>query len=126
MIKQVTALDGVTATTESSAIDVKYAKKITFMFTRADNAGGSSTFTVTGSIDGTNYADLNKLISNVTNTNSQTLTRIASVAISNTNATSTASLDLQHDLFKYIKVTVTEVADGTHTAKMFIETDDEE
>lgn len=122
MIKTVTALDAVTATTTSDAINVKYAKKIIFMFTRADNAGGSSTFTVTGSIDGTNYATLNKLISNAANTNAQTPARVASVAISNTDATSTASLDLQYDLYQYIKVTVTEVADGTHTCKIFIET----
>jgi hypothetical protein len=126
MKRLVTALDGVTATTTSSAINIRYAKKVTFVFTRADNAGGTSTFTVSGSIDGTTYVDLNKLVTNVANANTETVVRVASVAIANTNASSIASLDLEYDVFEYIKVTVTETSDGTHTAKVYIETDEDD
>jgi hypothetical protein len=117
----ITALDAVTATTTSPEINIKGAKKVSFIFTRADNAGGTSTFSVTGSIDGTNYYTLNKLINNLANTNAQTLTRTASLAIAASNGSLLASLDLEHDTLDSIKVTVTETADGTHSAKVLVE-----
>jgi len=117
----ITALDAVTATTTSGAINIEGAKKVTFLFTRADNAGGSSTFTVTGSLDGTTFVALNKLITNAAATNAQTQAKAANVAISAADGSTLASLDLEHDNYKEIKVTVTEVADGTHTAKVLIQ-----
>jgi hypothetical protein len=115
-----TVLDAVTATTESDAIDIKYARRVTLTLTRAANAGGTSTFSVTGSVDGTNYVDI-YLITNVATTNAQTVVRAANVAIANTNGSVIAALDLEFASFKYIKVTVTETADGTHSASLFIE-----
>lgn len=119
-----TPLNAVVATTTSAAQNIEGAKKVTFLFKRADHTAGSSTFTVTGSIDGSTYVALNKLISNVTNTNAQTKTRVASVALSS-NTSALYSLDLENDTYTDIKITVTEVTDGTHTAKMLIEYDAE-
>lgn len=112
-----TPLNAVTETTESGAINLENVKRATWEFTRANHGSGSSTFTVTVSVDGVNYYPYNKLISNATNTNAQTLTRVASVAISS-NATTLVSMDLEHDTFHSMKVTATEATDGTHTAKL--------
>jgi hypothetical protein len=116
----VTALDAVTATTTSSAIDIKYAKRVTLMLTRADDNTGVSTFTVTGSLDNVTFIDLN-LITNAATTNAQTITRAASVAITNENASVLAALDLEFGGYKYIKVKVTETTNGTHSAVLVIE-----
>ena len=119
-IKKVTALDAVTETTTSNGIAVQGAKKITFAFTRADHGSGNTVFTVMGTIDGTNYYALNKLVKNVANSNSEQLTRVASITLSS-NTTEIVSLDLQHDSFEKIKVKATETTDGTHTAKVLIQ-----
>lgn len=122
--KLVTALDAVTSTTTSSAIDVREAEKVTFLFTRANHSAGSSTFTVSGCIDddastGT-FVALNILIDNVTNTNVQTLTRVASSALSS-NTSKVYALDLENFNFKFIKVTGTIATDGNATAKVMVE-----
>lgn len=119
--KLVTVLDAVTATTTSAAIDVQYAEKITLLLTRANNAGGTSTFSVSGSIDGTTYVTLNSLIEDVTNTNAQNYVRTASVAIANADGNKIVAVDLENNSFKFIKVTVTETSDGTHSCKALIE-----
>lgn len=120
MKKLITVLDAVTATTTSSAQNVSGAKKITFFFTRANHSSGSSAFKVSGSIDGTTYVDLNSLIEDLTNTNAQDYTRVQTVTLS-TNGSKVAGLDLTHLGYEYIKVTVTETTDGTHSCKMLIE-----
>lgn len=117
----ITALDAVTATTESAAINVENAKKVTFLFIRTNHSAGKTVFSVTASVDGTTFVTYNKLIDNVTNTNGQTLTRVASYDTGTANASAVYSMDLQHDAFKEIKVTATETTDGTHTAKVIIE-----
>jgi len=109
-------LDGVTATTTSEVIDIENAKKVTLEFTRADHSAGSSAFAVTVSVDGINYVTFNKLIDNVTNTNAQTKTRVASATLSS-NTSKLYALDLENDSFRFMKVTVTETTDGTHTCK---------
>ena len=113
-------IDAVTATTVSDPLLVSGAKKISFMFTRANHAAGTSTFTVEGSLDGVTYVALNKLISNATNTNAQTLTRTASVVLS-ANGSTLASLDIEQDTLYMIRVTATEGTDGTHSAVVLIE-----
>lgn len=115
-----TPLNAVIATTTSEEIVIAGAKKVSLMFTRANHAAGSSTFTVEVSLDGTTYVAYNKLISNVTNTNAQTKTRVASVALAS-NTSSLVSMDLENDAFYSMKITVTEVTDGTHTAQCLIE-----
>lgn len=118
--KVITALSAVTATATSEAIDVKYAEKITLLLTRANHSAGSSAFTVTGSVDGTTYVALNTLIDNVTNTNAQTLTRIATKTLS-ADGSALVALDLEQFGYSFIKVTVTEATDGTHSAVVLVE-----
>lgn len=115
-----TPINAVTATTTSEEIVIAGAKKVSFVFTRANHSAGTSTFTVEVSLDGTTYVAYNKLISNVTNTNAQTLTRVASVALA-ANGSTYASMDLDHDAIYSIKITATEGTDGTHTATAIIE-----
>jgi len=119
-----TALDAVTVTTTSDPIFVGRACKATLIFTRANHSSGSSTFTVTGSLDGTTYVALNKLITNATNAITEGLVRVASVILSS-NTSSIVSLDMQNDVYRYIKVTVTEDTDGTHTCKVLLEVDND-
>lgn len=114
------ALAAVTATTTSSVIFIEGANRVSFQFTRANHSAGSSAFAVAVSIDGVNFVTYNKLIDNVTNTNAQTLTRVASVSLAS-NTSKVYSMDLQYDYYKYMTVTVTETTDGTHSATAYIE-----
>lgn len=116
----VTALDAVTATTTSSAINIENAKKVTWLLTRANHSSGSSAFDVDVSIDGSTYVDFNGLVSNATNTNAQTITRVGSVTLSS-NTSSIVAMDLTAFNFKWMKITVTETTDGTHSASALIE-----
>jgi hypothetical protein len=118
--KLITALDAVTETTTSSALDVKGAKKVTIMGTRANHGSGSSAFSVTVSVDGTTFVAYNKLITNVANTNSQTHVRAANFTLSS-NSSEFASMDLSVEAFSHIKVVATETTDGTHSAKVLVE-----
>jgi hypothetical protein len=115
-----TPLNAVTATTTSEEIVIAGAKKVSFMFTRAAHGSGSSAFSVEVSLDGTTYVAYNKLISNATNTNGQTLTRVTSVSLA-ANGSAFATMDLEHDAVYSIRVTATETTDGTHTAQMLVE-----
>lgn len=112
-----TPLDGVTATTTSSALPMDNVTKATWVFTRADHSSGSTAFTVEVSADNSTWIGYNKLISNATNTNSQTLIRTAGPTLSS-NTSETVTMDLEHDTFAYVRVTATETTDGTHTAKL--------
>lgn len=113
-------IDAVTATTTSSAIPIEGAKKVSFYLQRAAHTSGTTTFTVTGSIDGVNFVTLNNIVSHVTNTNAQTVTRVASVAPSG-NATAIASLDLEYFCLKAIKVVATIATDGNGSATVAVE-----
>lgn len=118
--QKIVALDAVTATTTSEIIPCKGAKKITIVFTRSAHGSGSTAFTVPISVDDTTYADCAVLISNVANTNSQTLTRVASATISS-NASTVVAVDMDHFCFSSLKVTATETTDGAHSATVYIE-----
>lgn len=113
-------LDAVTATTTSEPVNIENAEKITLMLTRTNHSAGSSAFAVTVSIDGITYVTFNKLISNVTNTNAQTKTRVASVSLAS-DTSSAVDMDLENSIFRWMKVTVTETTDGTHTVKALIQ-----
>lgn len=113
-------LNAVTATTTSSDIPIAGAKKVSMRLTRAGHSSGSSTFTVTGSVDGTNFIALNCIVTDVTNTNAQTITRVASVALSS-NTSSLVSLDLTHLTLKAIRVVATIATDGSASASVSVE-----
>ena len=117
----VTALNEVIATTTSNAISVVGAKAITLAMTRLDHSVGSSAFSVSGTVDGVTYVLLNKLITNVANSNAQDVIRAASVSLG-ANGSEVAGIDMEGLALLAIKVTVTETTDGTHTAKLLIQT----
>ena len=111
-----TLLDAVTATTTSDPINVERYRHIGFQFKRADHSAGSSAFTVEGTVNGVDWTALNMIVSNVTNTNAQTRTRVASVTLSS----DTTALAWLEDLIvlKAVRVVATETTDGTHSAWM--------
>lgn len=113
-------LDAVTATTTSEKVNIENAEKVSLVFTRANHSAGASAFAVEVSIDGVNWVTFSKLISNTTNTNAQQKTRVASVSLSS-NTSSTVAMDLENDIYRWMRVTVTETTDGTHTAKALIQ-----
>lgn len=110
-------LNAVTATTTSEALDIEGAEKVVFVFNRANHNAGKTVFTVTVSVDNSNYITYNKLIDNVANTNVQNLTRVASYDTGAANATKFYTMSPEDvGCFKYVKVTATETTDGTHSA----------
>lgn len=118
--KLVTALDAVTATTVSDVINIRYAKKVTFLFRRADHSAGSSIFSIQASIDETTYKDDAIIIPNSPNSASQTTLKVTSYTLSS-NDTKHCALDLENFCYEAIKVKVTENTDGTHTCKCLVE-----
>lgn len=114
-----TVLDAISATTTSDVIDINGADRVTLSLNvsalTGDAGKATSTFAVTVSADGENYVTYNKLVDNVTNSISQNLTRVASVAI-DSNTTKIYSMDLQHDVFKFMKITDT--ITGTTTSEV--------
>lgn len=112
--KEITLLDGVTATTTSKPFNIEGYKRVGFQVKRADHSSGSTAFTFEGTINGTNWVALNVLITNVTNTNEQTLTRVASVTLSS-DTSSLVWLE-ESACLKAVRVVATETTDGTHSA----------
>jgi len=108
-------LDAVTATTTSETVDVGGAYGLSIQGVRANDAGGTSTFSLLVSNDGTTFITYNGLITNVTNTIGQTPVRAASVAVAASDGTVLAKVD-DFFGFRYVQVKVTETADGTHSA----------
>lgn len=126
--KSPTIINASTATTTSSAIEIKGAKRVTlFLTTNIPTAGfATTTFAVTVSGDDTNYTTYSKLIDNAATTNSQTVTRVASKAYDSTTTAAIVSLDLTNDTFSSFKVSATQTfgASGTlggATVKSLIE-----
>ena len=140
MIRQrrITAINAVTATTTSNKFWVGGAKRIGFLYRRADHSAGSTAFTVKGSLEpfelGSGPVDafgnptggaavtmtaLNMLVSNVTNTNGQMRTRVNSISLA---ANGDAFAWLEPDiLVNWLEVTATETTDGTHSAWIIVE-----
>jgi len=114
-------LDAVEATTTSQPVNIEDATRVTFVFKRSDHSAGKTVFSVTVSVDGTNYITYNKLIDNVANANTETLTRVSEFDTGAANVTATYSMDLTTDVFRYVKVTATETTDGTHDAWILIQ-----
>ena len=92
------------------------ADQASLFFNRTSSVGGNagtSTFNVQVTYDGSTWVDYNKLITNVTNTNAQMPTRVASVALIGTS-TSMVSMDLKDDAVFAVRCIVVEATDGTH------------
>jgi len=114
-------------------LNVTGAKKVTFYFGRTGYLGnaGTSTFTVqtalTNSGTSTDWITYNKLIDNVTNSNSGTLTRVGSVSLSGSanigvaTGTKMYSMDLTTDSMYLVRCNVWEVVDGEHYCSAMVE-----
>jgi len=93
---------------------------VALLFRRADDAGGTSAFSVkagfaeAASTDPT-MTTYNMLIDNVTNTNAQNYTRVASKSIAASNGDAMVWMDPAAPA-THITITVTETTDGTHSA----------
>jgi hypothetical protein len=116
-----------TSTGAVSAQNIENAKRVTFEFSRGDTTGtgnsGSSIFSVevsdTSSVaTDTPWVDFNMLVDNVTNTNSQQLTRVSEVTLPAGTSTKYYPMDLTSGNYKYVRCIVEELTDGNHTCKM--------
>jgi hypothetical protein len=115
----ITALNAVVATTVSSAYYVGGAKRIALLFRRADHGSGSSAFTVKASMDDATttiptMTAFNLLIDNVTNANTQMLTRVNGKTLA-ANGDAFLFVDM-NCMINWLEITVTETTDGTHSA----------
>lgn len=104
-------------------IVVAGAKKITLTFSRTGvngNAGSGNFFVETSNdVDATStptWITYSKLISNVTNTNGQTLTRVGAVSVSGTS-TIMVTISPEDELYA-IRCAVAETTDGEHRCRM--------
>lgn len=80
IVEIVTAESAITADNTAVAIPCAGAKKIGIVLTEGGTVNNrSGVLTITVSFDGTNFYAYSMLISNAANTNSQTLTRVASI-----------------------------------------------
>jgi len=80
VVKTYTAHDAITGDAASSAFEVAGAEKILIVFTEnEDICDRMADLTIDVSGDGTHFYDYNMLIDNVTNTDDEQLTRVASV-----------------------------------------------
>lgn len=124
MVKYYTPADlgmsAVAVTTTSNPISLEGAKKVTLRLTRTLHSSGSTAFTVTGSIDGDNFTALNNIVTDVTNTNAQTQTRVASVSLAS-DTSQFVNLDLTFYTLKFIKVVATRTTDGSATVAATVE-----
>lgn len=118
-----TLLNAVTTSSTSTTRQIAGAKSAVFEFASDGPNGsgnGTTTFKAQVSIDGTTFHDYNKLISNVTNTNAQDLTRVGSVEIT---ATSSAlyTMDLSGESFALTRCVSVEAGTTTASCKVFIQ-----
>ena len=107
-------LNAVVATTTSNPFNIEGLKRVGLQFLAASITSGNGVFTVDGTIDGINWVALNMLIDNVTNTNVQNPTRVASKTLSS-NSSVLVWLDNFLGL-KAIRVKVTRTTDGAYSA----------
>lgn len=100
----------------SNAIGSGTGGKMSMQFIASAISSGNGVFTVQVSNDNTNWIAFSRLNSNVTNTNSQTDTRVASVTLSsNTNGVVTMPTS---DVFGFLRVICTITTDGAYSAKV--------
>jgi len=102
-----TVLSATTTDATSDSLSIAGAKKVQAYFKYNDALGtATSTFAIEVSPNGTDWYDYNKLISNVANANSETITRVASLEAVGTT-TAMYSLDLVSDVFDQVRCVVT-------------------
>lgn len=111
------ATQATVANTAAKIFDVSKRQLKSIQFTASTISGDNGAFGVEVSDDGSNWIVYNRLISNLTNTNAQTDTRVAAPTLSSN--TSQIYFFPTSDYFRYIRVFVTASASaGTYTATM--------
>lgn len=112
-------LNSVAATTVSNGVSIDNAARLSLMVFASGISSGNGVFTVEVSNDpGLGWVPYNRLTSNVTNTNGQTDTRVASVTLSS-NATAIVFFP-PGDTFNYLRTKVTRTTDGNYNAVLFV------
>lgn len=114
LFDEATLLSAVVADTTSVPFNVHNFKNIGLQFLAASITSGNGVFTVEGTIDGTNWVALNMLVDNVTNTNAQTLTRVASKTLNSNTSVIVWLEDIV--ALKAIRVKVDRTTDGAYSA----------
>lgn len=117
-----------TSTTAGINAYIEGAKRATFYFKRGDTTGtgnsGSSLFKIevarTNSTSDADWVVYNKLIDNVTNANTQNLTRVGSASLSGTS-TKIYSMDLANDNISFVRCVNVETTDGEATCVLSTE-----
>lgn len=122
-VQKIIALNAVTATAVSDKIWIGNFDKVAVLFRRANNAGGTSAFTVKAGFDDKLAGDptmtaYNMLIDNATNTNAQTLLHVNGKSIANADGDVMLWMDPACPA-SHLEITVTETSDGTHSAFIF-------
>lgn len=118
--KSPTLLNATTTTATSEAIDIEGASKVTLFLQDTSLNMGTSTYTFQVSVDGTNFVTYNRLIDNVTNTNSQNLTRVATKVFTSAG-TAIYDMDIEQSAYKSLKVINTIEGNATSTVKSLIQ-----
>ena len=107
-----------TADKTTGAVNILGAKKVVLFCKRADHVSGSTVFSAVVGVGGNEIA-YNKWISNVANTNAQTLTRVASLTLS---ADGIDFLTMSpEDTFDTIKVAADVTTDGSNSAWLILD-----
>lgn len=107
-------IDAVTATTTSSMVGVGDRVSLSLQFIATQVTSGSGKFQVQVSNDGSNWIYYNRLNDNLTNTNGQFDTRVASSTLS-ANGNKVYFFPAG-DHFNYLRINVLRTTDGTYTA----------
>ena len=100
----------------SNVADVSQRQKLSIQFTATGIATGNGVFKVYVSNDGSNWVLYNRLTDNLTNTNAQTDTRVASCTLS--SVTSKIYFFPAGDYFRYVGVSLAVTTDGSYTATL--------
>lgn len=108
------ALNAVAADTTSEIFDVSQRELKSIQFIAASITSGNGVFTVEVSNDGTNFIAYNRLVDNLTKTNTQTDTYVASCTLSSN--TSKIYFFPDGDYFRFIRVLVNMTTDGAYSA----------
>jgi hypothetical protein len=125
----ITMVAATTSDETSDGLEIWASERATVYFTRngASDSTATSTFEIEVSPNGTDWYDYNKLVSNVTNANSEELTRVETTSIVGATSTVIVGIDLSHDVFHSVRCvtafasTTIETTDSNICAISYIE-----
>lgn len=106
------AISASVTNTAAQPISMAGVRRATIFMTTSGGTWPNTTSLVEVSADGTNWVVYNKLITNVTNTNAQNVTRVATLSVASTTAMLT--IDMTDDCFAYMRIFPTRTG-GTMT-----------